>query len=406
MATRRERVMKALNFQPTDQVPKDLSGMASTGISCFAYPKLVAALGLPPRLPRVFDTGQMLALPDPDVLDALDCDVVTVQGDSCTNAFEEPERWHPYDFNGRLQALVMYPDNFKAQPDGSILQWGVSSMVSGSYVFDSPHAGEILNLTGEIPKEDLRKLEKDLVNARFTEEKVRSLATFCRRTREATDRAILYSGLGTGLGFRGGMANFSIHCMSDPDYVHELHEILTRHAVVQLEALLPAIAPYVDAVMVSADDQGTQASTILPPAVYGALFTPYYRRMNDACHRLAPQVKTFYHNCGAIYDILEHIIAGGFDALNPVQWSAGKPTYRDWKDKCRGRIALWGGGVNTQTTLPLGTLDSIRREVSDVVPYMAKDSGYIFCAIHNLLAEIAPEKVLEIYRAAARCSKG
>ena len=38
-------------------------------VSCFAYPGLVRALGLPPRRPRVYDTGQMLALPDTGVHD-------------------------------------------------------------------------------------------------------------------------------------------------------------------------------------------------------------------------------------------------------------------------------------------------------------------------------------------------
>ncbi len=47
--TGRERVLRAASFQPTDRVPRDLGGMASTGISCFAYPKLVAALGLAAR---------------------------------------------------------------------------------------------------------------------------------------------------------------------------------------------------------------------------------------------------------------------------------------------------------------------------------------------------------------------
>jgi len=400
--TRRERVMTALSFQQPDQLPKDLSGMASTGISCFVYPKLVAALGLPPRLPRVFDTGQMLALPDTDVLDALDCDAVTVQGDACTNAFEEPERWHPYDFNGRLPARVMNPDAFKAQPDGSILQGGWSTMVPDSYVFDSPHAGQVLNLDHELSKEDPVKLQKDLAAGLFTEEKVKSLQAYCRRARESTDRAIMFTGFWAGLGFRGGMADFSILCVSEPEYVREIHEILTRHAIAQAELLLPVIAPYVDVLMLSADDQGTQNTTILPPDVYGELFAPYYRRLNDACHRLAPQVKTFYHCCGAVYGILDHVMAGGFDVLNPVQWSAGTPTYRQWKDKCRGRLALWGGGVNTQTTLPLGSLEAVRREVSEVVPYLAQDSGYVFCAIHNLLAEIPPEKVIAMYRAAAR----
>ena len=105
MMTSRQRVLTSLNFGLPDRLPKDLAGMRSTGISAFAYPRLVAALGLPSRLPRVYDPYQMLALPEVDVLDALGCDVITVC-EGVTNAFPEPDKWHPYDFNGRLPALV------------------------------------------------------------------------------------------------------------------------------------------------------------------------------------------------------------------------------------------------------------------------------------------------------------
>jgi len=98
--------------------------------------------------------------------------------------------------------------------------------------------------------------------------------------------------------------------------------------------------------------------------------------------------------------MLDGIMAAGFDALNPVQWSAGSATYQQWKDKARGRLTLWGGGVNTQTTLPFGTVADVQREVRQVVPCLAADSGYIFCAIHNILAEVPPEKVLALYRTA------
>ena len=90
----------------------------------------------------------------------------------------------------------------------------------------------------------------------------------------------------------------------------------------------------------------------------------------------------------------------GFDVLNPVQWSAGKHTYREWKDKARGRIALWGGGVNSQVTLPFGSVDDVRRETAEVVAYMRQDSGYVFCNIHNILVEIDPQKVIAMYEAA------
>lgn len=399
--TRRERVRKALRFEPTDQVPKDLGAMLSTGVSCFAYPKLVDALGLPYRPPRVYDTGQMLALPDPDVLDALDCDCAFVAADTCSNVLEEPDRWHPYDFGGRLSARVMNPAAFVTQPDGSIIQGGHTTMVPDSFVFSAAHGGQVLDLSVDPPHEDLAVLARNLEKSRFTPARVAAIAAYCRRAREATDRAIMFSGLSAGLGFRYGMAPFSMLCLLDPGYVKELHSVLADHAVAQVERLLPAIAPHVDVLMLSADDQGTQNASILPPETYAELFTPAYRRINDACHRVAPDVFTFYHCCGAIYDLLDAIVDGGFDALNPVQWSAGGHSYSEWKDRCRKRIALWGGGVNTQSTLPLGSVAAVEREVRAVVEVMARDSGFIFCAIHNLLAEIPPEKVLALYRTAA-----
>jgi hypothetical protein len=105
----RERVLAALNFQPVDRLPKDLAGMRSTGISAFAYQSLRRALGLPFKPTRVHDIGQMLALPHTDVLDALGCDVVIIEGDNLTNAFEQTELWHDFDFFGRIPGAQLVP---------------------------------------------------------------------------------------------------------------------------------------------------------------------------------------------------------------------------------------------------------------------------------------------------------
>ena len=49
--------------------------------------------GLARQTHGVYDTGQMLALPHIDVLDALGCDVVIVESDGITNVFDQPDRW-------------------------------------------------------------------------------------------------------------------------------------------------------------------------------------------------------------------------------------------------------------------------------------------------------------------------
>ncbi len=404
--TRRERVMAALNFQPTDKLPKDLSGMRSTGISCFAYPKLIDALGLAPRLPRVYDTGQMLALPDTDVLDALDCDVVVVEA-GVTNAFPQPEIWHDYNFNGRLQAQVQRPDVYTTLPDGTISMDGWATMVPSGYVFNAEHAGQSIDFIADLPLPDLKAHEERLKqNGLITDEYLDELVKFLQKARANTDRAIFaslpYLNPGISIGAFGGIGVFPILCIEEPELVGSLHELSSEYAAMNATKMGPAIAPYVDVLMATADDWGTQNSLMASPAVFRELFLPYFRKFNDAMHASAPDTKIFMHSCGAIYDIIDMIIEAKFDVLNPVQWSAGKQGYAEWKEKVKGRIAFWGGGVDSQHTLPLGSVDDVVKEIEQVLPIMKESSGYVFCNIHNILAEIEPEKVIAMYGTAGR----
>ena len=425
--TGRERILAALSFAPTDRTPRDLGGMRSTCISAFAYGDLIRALGLPPRLPRVYDTMQMLALPDRDVLDALGCDVVPVEGAECTNAFDEPERWHEFDFGGRLPALVQHPDQYALLPDGTVTAGAPGEpadrhsqvMPPSSYVFDAPHGGQPLDLSAEPAREDLDQLADRLEAGLPTPARVDSIVAYCARARSSTDRAIMFNGLGAGLGYPGGFPAWSMLCLTDPDYVHAYHDIVSAAAIRRIDLVLPRIAPYVDILMLSADDQGLQDRTILPPRVFRELYLPYYRRVTAAVEAGAvgaaappsgrPGVRTFLHSCGAVYDLIDDFVECGFDILNPVQWSAGGRTPAEWKARASGaegsggpdgrRLALWGGGVNTQATLPLGSIDDIRTEVSRTVETLSAGGGYVFAAIHNLLAEIPGEKVVAMYDA-------
>ena len=403
MTTSRERVLKTLNFQIPDRLPKDMGGMRSTSISAFVYPKLISALGLPPRLMKIEDTGQMLALPDLDVLDALGIDIVAIL-DGVTNAFEQPELWKPYNFNGRLPAQVRWPESFSVQSDGSIMQRGSSRMLSDAFVFDEEHGGQPLDLSAELPMLDLKQFREEVQSRKVKDEKVRSLRDLCSEVRSSTDRAVFFNDgalqAPLGIGAYSGLAIFPMLCLTEPDYVTELHEIVTERAVYNIRALLPEIREDIDVIMLAADDWGTQANLIASPKVFRNLFLPYYRRLNDECHRIAPQVKLFLHCCGAVYDLIDLIIESGFDILNPVQWSAGGHSYHEWKDKSRGRIALWGGGINSQVTLPLGSVNDVRRETAEVTQILQQDGGYVFCNVHNILAEIAPEKVIAMYEAA------
>lgn len=400
--TSRERVLKALNFERTDRVPMDLGGMPSTCISCFAYPDLVRVLGLPPRRPRVYDTGQMLALPEPDVLDALGCDVLTITT-TYTNAYPQPELWHPYDFNGRLEAEVMDPTMFEALEDGTIVQPRHKlKMPPQAHVFEQEHGGQRVVLDGDLPKPDLALLKAEMERWRVRDEDVERMIPMFQRARQESDRAFMFCGpqAGIGIGNFGGVATFPMLCYLEPDFVHELHDLVVTASIRNAVTLLEGVGRYIDVYQCCSDDWGTQYDTFASPEVYRQMFKPYYQRFTTAIHRAAPNVKTFLHSCGAIYDLIDDIVESGFDVLNPVQWPAGGHTFQEWKDQARHRIALWGGGVNAQETLPLGSVKDVEREVADVVSYMKQDGGYVFCGIHNILAEVPGEKVAAMYRTA------
>ncbi len=404
METRRERVRRALDFLPTTRLPKDLGGMRSTGISCFAYPALRAALGLPERPPKIHDGMQMLAVPDLDVLDALDCDVVLVEADGTTNAYETPEAWKPYGFNGKLDALVRDPSAYSLLPDGGIeLMYGARRCVMppAATVFDEEHGGQPLDFSVDIEMKPIVALKRELAANAMSDERIAGLRAVLARVRDSTDRAVFLNCIPAGLGYPGGMATWSMLCLTEPDYVAEYHEAATDASCADWSRLLPEISGLVDIVMTNADDQGTQNSTILPPSAFKELYVPFYKKVNDAIHRLAPGTKSFLHSCGAIYEILDDIVDAGFDIVNPVQWNAGGVGYAAWKDKTRGRIALWGGGVDTQSTLPLGSVADIQREVREIAACLRRDSGFVFCAVHNIMADIPPEKIIAMYRAAS-----
>ncbi|MDX1357704.1 MAG: uroporphyrinogen decarboxylase family protein [Clostridia bacterium] len=391
---RRDRIVKALNFEETDRVPMDLGGMRSSSISCFRYSELRDFLGLSKGLPLIYDEFQMLAIPEPDVLDALDCDVVFYNG-RYSNAFDETANFSYYDFNGRLPAMVEDPDSYSVLENGTIVKDG-KSMPVGSTVFDAPHGGHAFDIDNvyKIPLEDLRmELEAKMLSDREIDE----LAEGCRRVREATDRAVFLNGFNVNLGFIGGIANGSMLCLLEPDYVKSYNGMKGEYVAAQMEKIIKAVGGNIDVVLTGNHDMGTQNTTIIAPDLIDELVMPYFRMVNDAAHGARSDVKTFLHSCGAIYDVIDSVIDAGFDILNPVQWTAGGHSFKEWKDKSRNRITLWGGGVDSQHLLPLGTLDEIKAQVKEVVSYMKKDGGFVFCNIHNLTAEVGPDKIKAIY---------
>ena len=123
---------------------------------------------------------------------------------------------------------------------------------------------------------------------------------------------------------------------------------------------------------------------------YRDMYMPYQKRVNDWIHENT-HWKTFMHCCGSIVPLIPSIIDAGFDILNPVQCSAAGMDPQMLKNQFSKDIVFWGGGVNTQQTLPFGTADEVREEVKQRIEIFAEGGGFVFCSIHNVVAEVPLE---------------
>ena len=111
----------------------------------------------------------------------------------------------------------------------------------------------------------------------------------------------------------------------------------------------------------------------------------------------------FFHCCGAIRDIIPDLIEVGVDALNPVQVAAAGMDSAGLKRDFGDALSFWGGGVDTQRVLPLGTPAEVRDEVRRRIDDLAPGGGFVFAAVHNIQGDVPPENILAMRQAVAEC---
>jgi uroporphyrinogen-III decarboxylase len=180
------------------------------------------------------------------------------------------------------------------------------------------------------------------------------------------------------------------------DYVRRIFERQCEIALANLERIYSAVGDRVTAMFATGTDFGAQHGPFISPKAYRDLFAPFHRQVNDWVHAHTPW-KTFIHSCGAVAPLMEAFIEAGFDILNPVQTSATGMAPAELKQRYGDRIAFWGGGVDTQRTLPFGTPDEVRRQVREHLEVFGKGGGYVFNTVHNVQANVPVENLLAMY---------
>ena len=411
----RQRIDAALNHRQPDRVPLDLGGSAVTGMTVSSVYKLRQALKLdPPGTPvKVPEPYQMLGEIAPDLLDALEVDVVGLGGPKNLFGFESTG-WKPWTTFDGTPVLVPEAFNTTPEPNGDILMYPGGDrtappsgrMPKGGFYFDT--------IVRQEPIDDRSlKVEDNLEEfTPVTDDVLQYYAAEIDRLRRESDRAILasFGGLAFGdiamvpapwlkrpKGIRD-VAEWYMSTVTRFDYVYELFDRQCRIGLENLAKIYDVVGDHVAAVFITGTDFGMQTGPFISPAAYRKLFQPFHRRVNDWVHEHTGW-KTFIHSCGSVVALLPDIVDAGFDILNPVQCSAAGMAPATLKQRFGDKLTFWGGGIDTQRTLPFGTPEEIRQQVRDRIAIFSPGGGFVFNAVHNIQANMPVENLLALFDA-------
>ncbi|MBM4457647.1 MAG: methyltransferase [Chloroflexi bacterium] len=415
MLTSRERVHLALAHREADRVPVDFGGSAVTGMQVSTVYWLRQALGLDPAgAPvKVIEPYQMLGEIAADLMDILGIDVVGLTGPRTLFGFENVG-WKPWTLFDGTPVLVPAAFNTEPEPNGDILMYpeGDKSappsgrMPHGGWYFDTIIRQEPID-ESRLPVEDNLEEFGPISDADL--EHFRAEAD---RLYTQTDKAILANFGGTGFGDialvpapwlkrpKGirDVAEWYMSTLTRRDYVYRIFERQAEIALGNLEKLYRVVGDRASVVFMSGTDFGMQTGPFISRKTYRDLYQPFHRTLNDWVHHHTPW-KTFIHTCGSVIALLPDFIEAGFDVLNPVQCSAAGMDPAELKRRFGDRLTFWGGGVDTQGTLPFGSPDQVHREVRERLRIFGAGGGYVFDAIHNVQARVPVENLLAMFDA-------
>jgi len=409
----RERIAAALAHQPSDILPCDFGGGFQTGLAVSMVYKLRQRLGLDkPGTPvKVVEVYQMLGEIQPDLQEWIGVDTVSLSGTGTMFGYPATEfkEWRladgtpvlvPIDFNTEYAEngdLFQYPGGDKSAPASA-------RMPAGGHFFDA--------LIRQEPIVDSRLDFRDNVEefGPVSDAEIEHFRLEAERLFAGTDRALFcsFGGLtfgdialvpGVSLKKPRGIRDIEewyVSLVLRPDYVAKIFAYQAEVAVANLKKLHRAVGDMIAVIQTNGTDFGTQNGPFCSPGRFRDLFQPFQKKVNGWIHENTSW-KTFMHCCGGIEPLLPEIIASGFDILNPVQCSAAGMNPAALKTTYGDRLVFWGGGVDTQKTLPFGTPADVKKEVEERIAIFGEGGGFVFNAIHNVVADTPIENLMALF---------
>ncbi len=375
--TSRKRLQQTLNHQIPDRVPLDLGGF-QTGIHKKAYTGLLEYLDMEDEV-QILDPVQQLAKPSEQLLERFHIDTRYIGAHA------------PQNFNGKIE---------KVERDGRIWsdlkdEFGVVwSMPEEQQLFmDISH-----HPLAEATVADLEDYPFPIGSdpTRFTGVREEAL-----RLRRDTSYGICTTISGVVYEicwYMRGLERWFMDTIENPEFCESLLDKVLQYWIDFETGLLGEIGDLVDVVMIG-DDLAGQYGPLFSPDFYRRIVKPRQKKLVQHIKSLT-NARVWYHTCGACSEYIPDLMDNGIDILNPVQISAKNMEPVILKKNYGDQLVFWGGGIDSQHTLPFASPQEVRNEVQVNLELFKPRGGYVFNNVHNIQHGVPPENIVALYDAA------
>jgi len=411
----RERVRCAIEHKQPDKLPVDFGSTMATGINISTVYKLRQKLGLDkPGTPvKVIEPFQMLGEISYDLKMEIGIDCIPILGKYNFFGFENKD-WKEWKLWDGTPVLVPGLFNTVEEEDGSLLMYPQGD-TSATPCARMPRRGYYFDLIVRQPNIDDNNLEVEDNTMEFkiiTDGEIKYLKKEIKKKCYEKNYSIVSSLVNTGFGDIGVVPGPALKYpmgIRDPEewyvsihtrknFIKKVFNYQCEIAIENYKKINDAIGDKIDIVCTSYTDFGMQNGLLISGDAYRDLFKPFNRKINKWVHNNTDW-KCFMHNDGSIYDLIPDFIDAEFDILNPVQISAAKMDPKKLKQEFGKYIAFWGGGVDTQKTLPFLKPKDVKDEVRRNIELLNRNGGYVFSSIHNIQANIPLENIIAMIEA-------
>jgi uroporphyrinogen decarboxylase len=407
----RERLLMSLQHKEPDRIPVDSGACSATSISAVTYGELKRHLGVKSGSIAVYDVIEQLAMPEEWYLERFGIDVVDVTRSYCAITHD----WRDWSLADGTPAMI--PPWVK--PERSNGDWllrdasgvALAKMPQGGYYFDQVYWPLLGAPSTEYSHPDLHlartmwgAMSRPLMDFNSDPAFPHLLAEAAKRLYETTTYGIM---LNAGISlFETGQYlcrtdEFLADLILDRAKITRLLDRLVELALDRLDTLLQATGPYIQVIKIN-DDFGMQTGPMISPRVFREVFKPRHKVIYDFIRQKRPEVFIFLHSCGSIYAFLPDLIEIGLDIINPVQTSAAEMEPSRLKREFGKDLTFWGGGVDTQRTLPFGSPAEVRTEVLQRIRTFAPGGGFVFTPVQNIQPQVPIANLLTMFETVRR----